>query len=294
MEDLLGQNEPFLYQMVFAVRDLMQEAYPELNSSAERIAKAVETEEDALRAYAGHRLQRSWTTIWLRCSKPKKQNLASRAMYSGAKAFKLYDTFGLPLDFMVDAARDQGIEFDQAGFDLAMEEQRERARASWKGGAGKQTASPVFATLPATVFEGYRQTESRDCEVLAIIRDGQGVRRAAAWRAGRNSSRPHSVLRRSRRTGRRQGWLYAGDHNTLVADVDRRSLSRAGSARAPGDGEAADRNWKSRWTPWSIASCAGDAAPSHRHSSAACGAAQRARHACEAGGIAGRCGAFAL
>ena len=69
----------------------------------------------------------------------KKHGITSR--YSGEKAFKLYDTFGLPLDFMVDAARDQGIEFDQAGFDLAMDEQRERARASWKGGAGKATAS---------------------------------------------------------------------------------------------------------------------------------------------------------
>ena len=75
---------------------------------------------------------------------------------------------------MQDAARDQGIAFDQAGFERAMEEQRERARASWKG-AAKQTANPAYQQLPKSAFEGYRQTRSNDCEVLAIIHNGQGV-----------------------------------------------------------------------------------------------------------------------
>ena len=92
-----------------------------------------------------------------------------KPVYRGEKAFKLYDTFGLPLDFMVDAARDQGIEFDQAGFDAAMEEQRKRAQASWKGGT-KASASPAYYALKPTVFEGYRQTRSDNCEVLAIIK----------------------------------------------------------------------------------------------------------------------------
>src|SRR5208337_3187521 len=74
--------------------------------------------------------------------------------YPGENAFKLYDTFGLPLDFMVDAARDQGLSFDQKSFDAAMEQQRERSYASWKG-AAKQAASPAFQKLPATSFEGY-------------------------------------------------------------------------------------------------------------------------------------------
>src|SRR5437868_2039305 len=84
---------------------------------------------------------------------------------------------------MIDAARDQGIEFDQAGFDSAMREQRERARASWKGGT-KQTASPVYRDLNKTVFEGYSQTASGDCEVLAIVKQGQGAPQLAAGEEG--------------------------------------------------------------------------------------------------------------
>src|SRR5207237_8686572 len=89
---------------------------------------------------------------------------------SGEKAFKLYDTFGLPVDFIQDAARDAGIAFDQAGFDRAMAEQRTRAQASWKGGAGKQAASPVYRDLRKTDFVGYRQTSASNCEVLAILK----------------------------------------------------------------------------------------------------------------------------
>ena len=65
------------------------------------------------------------------------------------------------------------VEFDSRGFDRALAEQRERARASWKG-AAKQTANPAYQQLPKSDFEGYRQTRSDNCEVLAIIKDGQG------------------------------------------------------------------------------------------------------------------------
>src|SRR5581483_3834048 len=153
---LLGQNKPFLHDMVYAVRDLMQDAYPELKESADRVAKAVLAEET-----------RFANTLDIGLKKLDEDLAAvkddANPRYAGDKAFKLYDTFGLPLDFMVDAARDQGIEFDHTGFERAMETQRETARASWKGGS-KASASPVYRELKATVFEGYRQTESRDCE----------------------------------------------------------------------------------------------------------------------------------
>ena len=145
--------------------------------------------------------------------------MTAASVYSGEKAFKLYDTFGLPLDFMVDAARDQGIDFDQAGFDRAMAEQRERARASWKGGARK-SASPVFRTHACwTVFEGYRQTESRGCEVLAIIRDQQGVQELKPGERGEIVLDHTPFYAEAGGQVGDKGWLYAGDHSTLVAEV---------------------------------------------------------------------------
>jgi alanyl-tRNA synthetase len=108
---------------------------------------------------------------------------ASEPVLSGAAAFRLYDTFGLPRDFIEDACRDQGVIFDQAGFDKAMAEQRERARASWKG-AAKQTANPAYQQLPKSAFEGYRQTRSDNCEVLAIIKGGQGAQELRPGESG--------------------------------------------------------------------------------------------------------------
>jgi alanyl-tRNA synthetase len=176
---LLGQDKPFMHEMVYAVRDLMKDAYPELIENSKRVAEVILSEE---RRFA-HTLDLGLKKL----EEDFEPLLASKngnvVTYGGDQAFKLYDTFGLPLDFMVDAARDQGIEFDQAGFDRAMQEQRERARASWKGGA-KQTASPIYRDLSKTVFEGYKQTVSDDCEVLAIVKDGQGVPELKAGEEG--------------------------------------------------------------------------------------------------------------
>src|SRR6202522_3797633 len=234
---LLGQTKPFLHEMVFAVRDLMQDAYPELNESAERVAKTVLAEEERfahtldmglqkleelVTAAAVFRRPRAVQKViddWWLDEKPHgdevlrvlsvpqsnpprtdeamiellvsqlrpalgltlanelqrrlRDALGRRAFIVGVDAFKLYDTFGMPLDFMQDAARDQGIEFDHEAFDRAMSEQRTRARASWKG-AAKQTANPAYQQLPKSIFEGYRQTRSNGCEVLAIIHNGLG------------------------------------------------------------------------------------------------------------------------
>jgi len=162
---LLGQEKPFLYQMVYAVRDLMIGAYPELNDSADRVAKVVETEEKQFDRVLKVGLVRL--------------NEELQGEFTGAKAFHLYETFGLPLDFMVDAARDACVKFDEAGFEAARAEEQARARASWKGGSQK-TASPAFRELPKTVFEGYRQLKSTACQVLAIVKDGVGQPAAKA------------------------------------------------------------------------------------------------------------------
>ncbi|HTW60553.1 MAG TPA: alanine--tRNA ligase, partial [Terracidiphilus sp.] len=187
---LLGQEKPFLFEMVLAVRDLMQGAYPELIDSAERVAKVVEAEEKQFDrvlqagAIAFERVIRNAKEVTSPSPEPTGMSAYVQAIrfepkISGEEAFHLYETFGLPLDFMVDAARDAGIAFDMEGFERARAEEQTRARASWKGGAQK-TASPAFRDLPKTVFEGYKQLNSTNCEVLAIVKHGVGVPAAAA------------------------------------------------------------------------------------------------------------------
>jgi len=93
---------------------------------------------------------------------------------SGGEAFKLYDTYGLPRDFIEDAARDAGLKFDERGFEQAMQEQRVRARASWKGGS-KEAANPAYAKLAETFkteADFYFETSTKDCRIEAIILRG--------------------------------------------------------------------------------------------------------------------------
>jgi alanyl-tRNA synthetase len=204
---LLGQTKPFLYEMVFAVRDVMQDAYPELKDTADRVSKTVQVEE----ARFAH-------TLDIGLVKLEELLRSSEGELAGAEAFKLYDTFGMPLDFMQDAARDQGFAFDQAGFDHAMAEQKSRARASWKGGA-KQTANPVYQQLPKSVFEGYRQTRSDGCEVLAIIHNGQGARELKPGEAGEVILDHTPFYADSGGQVGDRGWFYSDDHNTVAAEV---------------------------------------------------------------------------
>jgi len=214
---LLGQSKPFLYQMIFSVRDLMQDAYPELKESSDRVSKAVQAEETRFAHTLDLGLRRLEDD--LRPLVEAARNNGGRIQtYSGEDAFKLYDTFGMPLDFMQDAARDQGINFDQAGFDRAMEAQRERAKASWKG-AVKQTANPAYQKLPTSVFEGYRQTRSDGAEVLAIIKNGQGAQELKPGDEGEIILDHTPFYAESGGQVGDRGWLYSDDHNTVVAEV---------------------------------------------------------------------------
>jgi alanyl-tRNA synthetase len=214
---LLGQNKPFLNEMVFAVSDQMKDAYPELLDSADRVSKVVLAEETRF----AHTLNLGLDKLEQDLApllEEKKQNPAANVVYSGEKAFKLYDTFGLPLDFMVDAAHDQGIGFDQTGFDHAMNEQRVRAQASWKG-ANKATASPAFRDLPKSVFEGYRQTESDNCEVLAIIdpKTGQGLQELAPGQTADVVLDHTPFYADAGGQVGDVGWFYSADANTVGA-----------------------------------------------------------------------------
>ncbi len=236
----LGQNDPFLYEMVFAVRDAMRDAYPELIDSADRVSKTLLAEEirfahtietglQKLEEFrrSPDRLSNSSDTVlagFLRevgddGSQAQVNDLRAEARrLPGKEAFMLSSTYGLRRDFIEDYCRDVGLEFDAAGFEAALAEEQTRARASWKG-AAKQTANPSYQQLPKSTFEGYRQTRSENCEVLAIIKDGQGAQELKPGDQGEIILDHTPFYAESGGQVGDRGWFYSDDHNTVVAEV---------------------------------------------------------------------------
>jgi alanyl-tRNA synthetase len=240
---LLGQEKPFMHQMVFAVRDEMQVAYPELKESAERVSKVVLAEEEQFARVLATglkildiALQSAKAQRFVELHPEIKASLgnsysiseevlnsfawpsSNKGVLNGKIAFGIYETYGMPLDFMVDAARDAGIEFDHAGFEAAKEEEQQRARASWKGGSQK-SAAPVYRELPKTEFEGYSTLRVDGAKVLALIRDGVGVPELKGGETGEVVLDATSFYADSGGQVGDVGWLYSGDHNAVVAEV---------------------------------------------------------------------------
>jgi alanyl-tRNA synthetase len=200
---LLGKYGPFLNQMVYAVRDEMLRAYPDLDTNADAVARVIHAEEDrfartllmglkelddALEEIRTKRddaagivaLAQAGSQDYTQAEVSEAKEIADKQpILPGTTAFHLYETYGLPVDFIQEACRDAGFGFDDRAFETAKEIEQARARASWKGGSQK-SASPAFRDLPKTVFEGYRQLNSTNCEVLAIVKDGVGVPAASA------------------------------------------------------------------------------------------------------------------
>jgi alanyl-tRNA synthetase len=163
---MIGVEDPFLYKMTGFVAEHMQDAYPEMLESLQRVARVVKDEE--------HR----YATTFLEAEKQFQDltgKLGSQAI-PGAVSFKLYDTYGLALDEQEDMARERGLEIDREGFNREMQQQRERARASWKG-AEKGAVVPAYQTLVArgrTKFLGYSELESNS-QVAGLLVDRQLV-----------------------------------------------------------------------------------------------------------------------
>ena len=163
---LIGVEEPFLYKMTGFVAELMQGAYPELMESVQRVARVVKDEE--------HR----YATTFLQAEKQFNDAIQSMdgQTIPGAVVFKLYDTFGLALDEQEDMAREHGLAIDHQGFEREMEQQRDRARASWKG-AEKGALVPAYQKLleqGRTRFLGYTELEATS-RVIGLLMDKRPV-----------------------------------------------------------------------------------------------------------------------
>jgi alanyl-tRNA synthetase len=273
---MLGQTKPFLYQMVFAVRDLMKDAYPELIETSSHVSNVISSEEtrfahtlevgldelegdftkargrkiEGIRNFLAQKqaggiqiaeqqvesllaekalaedpvlLMSQVTQVWGYELAPMiieelQNKLRKNPTLSGEEAFYLYETYGVPLDFITDVARDQGFGVDLEGFEKAREAERTRARASWKG-AAKQTANPAYQRLPKSEFEGYRQTRSDNCEVLAIIKNSQGAQELKPGDEGEIILDHTPFYAESGGQVGDRGWFYSNDHNTIVAEV---------------------------------------------------------------------------
>jgi alanyl-tRNA synthetase len=155
----------------------------------------------------------------LAASASEDNPLATKGIVEGPKAFKIYETFGLPLDFMQDAARDRGLRFDQLGFEKAMREEQGRARKSWTGTEYKVVGNTLFGQLPKTEFEGYSALRVEGAKVLALVKGGVGVAELRAGEAGEVVLDATSFYADSGGQVGDVGWLYSADHNTVVADV---------------------------------------------------------------------------
>ncbi|MGO9937707.1 MAG: alanine--tRNA ligase [Terracidiphilus sp.] len=227
---LLGQEKPFMCEMVYAVRDEMKGAYPELVDSADRVAKVVEAEEkqfDRVLNLGMTKLDELFEEFQPAKMTNREVSLKAglgldayrtQTVIPGDRIFHLYETFGLPLDFIADAARDAGFALDDAGFEAARAEEQARARASWKGGAQK-TASPAFRDLPKTVFEGYKQLQSSNCEILAIVKNNQGVPAASAGDEVEIVLDHTSFYADSGGQIGDTGWFQSSDGNATVAEI---------------------------------------------------------------------------
>ncbi|MDT8448822.1 MAG: alanine--tRNA ligase [Wenzhouxiangellaceae bacterium] len=159
----LGQKQPFFAAMVEPLSDVMGDAYPELIEKRQLITDALAREEQRF----GETLDQGMTLL------EGALDGLDGDVIPGDVAFRLYDTYGFPMDLTRDIARERGLTVDEIGFEREMQAQRERARAAGRFGARDGVAAEAVADLPATEFVGYEQAETTSARVVAIFVGGQ-------------------------------------------------------------------------------------------------------------------------
>ena len=165
---MLGVRGEFLWKMVAPLVAEMGDAYPELAGKQAFVEEALRAEEHRFGETLEHGMRvfdevasQSGTTI------------------PGEDAFRLYDTYGFPVDLTADIARERGMAVDMAGFERAMEAQRERARAASRFESKTRLPAEIASRLAPTQFLGYETLEAKDCKVRAILCDGHAVEQLA-------------------------------------------------------------------------------------------------------------------
>ncbi len=169
---MLGCKEPVMHKLVPALVQQMGGHYKELGQAQKLIEETILLEETRFKKT----LSRGLSLL-----EEETAKLSADAALPGAVAFKLYDTFGFPLDLTQDVLRNRGIQVDTAGFETAMEEQRRKARESWVGSGDAATDKIWFdlrEKLGATEFFGYSK-ETMDAKITAIVQNGKPVDKAA-------------------------------------------------------------------------------------------------------------------
>ncbi|KKF88424.1 alanine--tRNA ligase [Stenotrophomonas maltophilia] len=167
---MLGVRQPFFSKLVPTLVEQMGEAYPELPAAVDTVTRALQAEEErfAETLDAGMKIFEDVA------------GKASNGVIPGVDAFRLYDTYGFPLDLTQDIARERDLTVDIAGFDAAMEQQRETARAAGKFGGGVTLPAELVATLSPTLFLGYDRLQADGLSVLTLLKDGRPVQSADA------------------------------------------------------------------------------------------------------------------
>jgi len=245
----LGRTEPFLAEMVNTVREQMGGAYPELlASSAAKVPEIVLAEEvrfsrtlaagqskldddlipckqyrDELESLQLKKWQFQQNAAPFDRQQLERQieDLETKSTYRGDLAFRLYDTYGLPRDFIEDVCRDAKIAVDWLSFEMAMQEQRTRARASWKGGS-KESANPAYAKLAETFKTEpafYTTTQSKDCRIEAILTKQGAVPELKAGETGEVVLDRTAIYAESGGQVADTGAFYDASGSQLLADV---------------------------------------------------------------------------
>ncbi len=168
---MLGRKQPFFHAMVPALVEVMGDAYPELAAAQARVESTLLQEEQRF----SETLETGMKLLDSALADAAGGAGAQGRIVPGRIAFTLYDTYGFPVDLTADIARERGWSVDTAGFEAAMDEQRERARAASQFEGKASLPAEIASALPPTRFTGYDAMALDGARVLAIVADGRAV-----------------------------------------------------------------------------------------------------------------------